>query len=205
MNWQDILLDVWREGQRLSAVGPGPVEEHLDHGLALAAQLAEPAVAVDIGSGAGIPGLALAGVWSRSRWLLLDASARRVALLQDAVSRLRWSDRVEVRHGRAEDVARDASWRGRADLVTARAFGPPAVTAECGAGFLAPTGVLVVTEPPADTGAGRWPAPGLALLGLRTRPSPVTDTVRVQRLELIDAVPDSVPRRAGMPAKRPRF
>ncbi len=205
MNWQDILLDVWRRGQKLSAVGPGPVEQHLDHGLALAAQLDEPAVAVDLGSGAGIPGLILAGVWPRSRWLLLDASARRSELLRDAVSRLRWSGRVEIRHGRAEDAARDVTWRGHADLVTARSFGPPAVAAECGAGFLAPTGVLVVTEPPADVAGDRWPASGLATLGLRTRPSPITDQVRVQRLELIDSVPDSVPRRVGMPAKRPRF
>ena len=205
MTWQAVLLEVWRQGQRLSAVGPGAVEVHLDHALALAGQLDRPEVGVDIGSGAGIPGLALAGTWPASRWLLVDASARRVALLQDAIRRLGWLTRVEARHGRAEDLAREPAWRGRADLVTARSFGPPAVTAECGAGFLSPTGVLVITEPPIGLGEERWPPEGLATLGLRTCVSPATDVVRIQRLALIDGVPDSVPRRAGMPAKRPRF
>ena len=209
MSWQAVLLEVWRHGQRLSAVGPGPVQAHLDHGLALAAQLEPPSVGVDIGSGAGIPGLVLAGTWPDSRWLLVEAAARRAELLHDAVQRLDWSARVEVCHGRAEDLARDPRWRGRADLVTARSFGPPAVAAECGAGFLSATGVLVVTEPPDDPDGRRWPADGLARLGLRTVASPGRsprwNDIRVQRLVLIDELPDDVPRRAGMPAKRPRF
>ena len=205
-DWIDTLLDVWRQGQVLGAVGPGAVDRHLDHARGLAGQLPVPTTAVDLGAGAGIPGLALAGLWPRSRWLLVDASARRVRLLHDAVAALGWGDRVEAVHGRAEDVARDPRWRGRADLVTARSFGPPATTAECGAGFLAPDGMLVVTEPPADaSGTPRWPRDGLARLGLVPIPSPDDDRIRVQRLGLAGPLPDSIPRRAGVPARRPAF
>lgn len=202
---QEIILDVWRRGQRLSAVGPGPVEDQLERSVALARQLPCPDVGVDLGSGAGIPGLVLAAVWPGSRWLLLDAAARRARLLQEAVSRLDWTARVDVIHGRAEDLARDVGWRGVADLVVARSFGPPATTAECGAGFLRPDGVLVVTEPPADGDSPRWPAEPLSRLGLRPVGSPPTDEVRVQRLVRIGPIPDAVPRRAGVPTKRPLF
>lgn len=204
MTWSDTLLDVWRDGQRLSAVGPGPVVEHLEHSSALAAQLEPPRRAVDLGSGAGIPGLALAGWWPASEWLLVDAARRRVRLLEDAVARLGWQGRVHVLHGRAEDIARVPAWRGWADLVTARSFGPPAATAECGVGFLRPGGVLVVTEPP-EGEQDRWPADPLAAIGLRPLPSPSSDQVRIQRLERIGELPDHVPRRPGIPAKRPLF
>lgn len=202
--WESVVLDVWRHGQQLSAVGPGPVEAHLAHSRALAAQLDAPSRAVDLGSGAGIPGLALAGWWPGSEWLLIDAAQRRVRLLEEAVLRLGWTERVTVRHGRAEDAGRDRAWRGGADLVTARAFGPPAATAECGAPFLALHGVLVVTEPPTPTDH-RWPSAALEALGLTAAPSPDSDQVRVQRLVRTGEVPDRIPRRAGMPVKRPLF
>lgn len=203
-DWEAVVLDIWRAGQRLSAVGPGPVDVHLEHGKRLAAQLSPPRLAIDIGSGAGIPGLVLAGVWPESRWLLLDAAARRVRLLEEAVGRLGWIGRVEVRHGRAEAVAREPEWRGAADLVTARSFGPPAATAECGAGFLAVDGLLVVTEPPDDT-PGRWSSSALSQIGLAPVAPAETDVVRIQRLLRVGDVPDSVPRRPGIPQKRPLF
>lgn len=207
-DWIEIVLDVWRAGQRLSAVGPGPVEAHLAHARGLAGQLAEPERAVDLGSGAGVPGLALAGLWPESRWMLVEAAQRRVRLLSDAIDRLGWGDRVTAVHGRAETLAHDPSCRGGADLVIARSFGPPAVTAECGVAFLRPDGLLVVTEPPRDaddTAEVRWPAGPLAELGLRAEPDAPRHDVAVQRLRLVGEVPPSVPRRPGIPAKRPRF
>lgn len=198
------MLDAWRAGQRLSAVGPGPVEVHLDHSAALAAQLDEPERAVDLGSGAGIPGLALAGLWPSSEWLFVEAARRRAQLLERAVRGLGWTDRVTVVHGRAEDMARDPDWRGAADLVTARAFGAPATTVECAMGFLAVGGLVVVTEPP-EPQADRWPPVPLRELGLHPVLSPPTDQIRVQRLRLEAPAPATYPRRAGIPAKRPLF
>lgn len=202
-DWTATLFTAWQEGQRLGAVGPGPVSRHLDHAAGLAAQLPIPRRAVDLGAGAGVPGLALAGLWPESEWVLVDAAARRVRLLTATIERLGWESRVRAVHGRAEDVARDIALRGRADLVTARSFGPPATTAECGMGFLAPSGLLVVSEPP--DGTSRWPADGVARLGLALVPSPDTDTVRIQRLRLAGPLPDRYPRRAGVPQRRPLF
>src|SRR5690606_17953039 len=146
--WREIVADVWVEGQRLSAVGPGDVTVHLAHAEHLAGLLEVPARAVDLGSGAGIPGLALAGLWPASEWVLLDAAQRRTRLLERAVERLGWTGRVHVVHGRAEDLGRDPQHRQRYDLVTARLFGPPAAAAECGAPLLRADGILAVTEPP---------------------------------------------------------
>lgn len=198
--WEVVLLDRWRVAQQRSMVGPGDPRVHLERARAMSQVLHAPSLAVDLGSGAGIPGLALAGLWPASRWVLVDSAQRRVHLLLESVAVLGWGDRVRVVHGRAEDLGRDPALRARADLVTSRSFGPPAVTAECGAPFLRPGGLLVVSEPPGSEGE-RWATPELGLLGLRV----VGPAAGVQRLRLEGEVPSVYPRRAGVPQKRPLF
>lgn len=199
-DWREVLFEVWTEGQRLSAVGPGDVTVHLDHAEGIAAQLQPPEAAVDLGSGAGIPGLALAGLWPSSRWTLVDAALRRTRLLEDAVRRLGWTARVEVVHGRAEDLGRDAAHRGRYDLVTARLFGPPAAAAECGAPLLRVGGILAVTEPP-GADVARWPTAGIEPLGLeRLEPGD-----GLQCFRSIAEPEARFPRKPSVPVRRPLF
>ncbi len=145
----------------------------------------------------------LALLWQRSRWTLIDARARRAAFLREAVGELELTDRVEVLGQRAEDAGRNPQRRGEADLVVARSFGPPAVTAECAAPFLRAGGFLVVAEPPGGA-PERWPAGPLALLGLvpdKNRNAPVA----LQRLRQAQPCPTQYPRRPGIPAKRPLY
>lgn len=155
---------------------------------------------VDLGSGAGLPGLVLALALPSWRWVLVDAMERRTDPLRDAVGELGLDDRVEVWTGRAEEFARRSRWRGAADLVTARGFGPPAVTAECAAPLLGPGGALLVSEPPESDG-GRWPADGLAQLGLAG--VGVVEGIMICRST--GPCPAAFPRRVGLPAKRPLF
>ncbi len=198
--WVEHVVAGFEEGQRLSIVGPGDVRTHIAHARAMAGVLDVPGRALDLGSGAGIPGLVLAGLWPESRWVLLDAALRRVRLVEQVVERLGWTDRVEVVHGRAELLGRDATYRGRFDLVTARLFAGPAVTAECGAPFLRLGGVLAVTEPPGAHGE-RWPAAALRPLGLE----PDRVEAGVQRLVRAHPIEDRFPRNVGVPERRPLF
>jgi 16S rRNA (guanine527-N7)-methyltransferase len=197
------LLGLLSEARDLGLLGPGPVEAHVHHSQAFAAAVTPPSLAVDLGSGAGIPGLVLALQWSESRWVLLDASYRRTAFLEEAVGRLQLDDRVEVRCQRSEEAGRDPLLRGCADLVTARGFASPAVTAESAAPFLVVGGHLVVSEPPGGQ-PDRWPEESLRALGL-VPDGRWTDPVAVQRLCQIALCPDRFPRRPGIPPKRPLF
>lgn len=158
---------------------------------------------LDLGSGAGVPGLALALAWPEATGTLVDSRRRRCSFLEEAVVELGVADRVGVECGRAEELARRPDLRGAYDFVAARGFGPPAVTAECAVGFLRPGGHLVVTEPPGEPEGSRWPAEGLAALGLhgpevRGEPGP-----RFAVLTLPEPASDRWPRRVGVPAKRP--
>jgi 16S rRNA (guanine527-N7)-methyltransferase len=196
------LLSLWEAAQQQGLVGPSPVTDHLVHAQRFAATIgASPRSAVDLGSGAGVPGLALALHWPTSHWRLLDANQRRGSFLAAAVEALDLGDRVVVDLRRAETVGRDPAQRFAHDLVVARSFGPPAVVAECGAPLLEVGGHLVVSEPPEDR--DRWPTDGLATLGLVVV-SPTLDAGFV-RFRAATTCPDRFPRRVGVPTKRPLF
>jgi len=126
---------------------------------------------------------------------------RRTEFLRRVCTDLGLDDRVRVICERAEVAGRDPELRGQFDVVTARSFGPPAVTAECGVAFLRPAGHLVVSEPPEDT-EERWPTSGLASLGLALQ-QPPTPQRRFVVLERTGSLEDRFPRRVGVPAKRP--
>jgi 16S rRNA (guanine527-N7)-methyltransferase len=182
-----------------------------------------------------VPGLVLAGEWPHCEFVLLDAGQRRCAFLVEAVDELGLGDRVRVVRGRAEAAGRDPALRGRFDAVVARGFGPPAVTAECGAPFLHVGGRLVVSDPPVDGEGRSGSAPSRAAdpgaprgeTDASTGPSAAAPSERWPRagvaqvglaieaaweqpfhyhsLVLEEPCPDRYPRRDGVPAKRPLF
>jgi 16S rRNA (guanine527-N7)-methyltransferase len=158
---------------------------------------------VDLGSGNGLPGLVLGMAWPDSRWWLVEASSQRCDFLRWAIAALGATDRIQVIEGPAEETGRDARYRAGAQMVVARAFGPPATTAECGAAFLEPGGRLVVSEPP-ETAPDRWPIAGLSQLGLERGPG-FTAPVGLRTLLRVAELSDRYPRRVGLPRQRPLF
>lgn len=211
------LSDLLTESQQLGHLGPGPIATQIAHAIAFAAAApSAPARALDLGAGGGLPGLVLAArAWPAAWWCLLDARTRRVAFLEHAVARLGLEKRTEVVAARAEEVGRNPEHRGRYDLVVSRSFGSPGVTAECAAPLLAIGGHLVVSEPPASDVVLRWPADGLAEVGIGPPTAVAIDTpapsgsgrivAHLVVLKLVGEVPDRYPRRVGVPAKRPVF
>lgn len=197
----EALVAVLARAQRLGVLGPTPVEAHLAHAARFVAALAPvEGTVVDLGSGAGVPGLVVARARPDLVLVLLDANERRVALLDEAIEQLDLAPRVRTVLGRAEVRGREIAHRGAYDAVCARSFGPPAVVAECAAPLLRPGGLLVVSEPP--DGPDRWPVEGLAQLGL----GPVAEApAGVEVLRQLAPCPDRYPRRTGVPAKRPLF
>lgn len=162
-----------------------------------------PERSLDLGSGGGVPGLVLALLFPASFWVLLDSAARRTVFLEETVRRLGLGERVRVRRGRAEELGRKRDLRATFQLVVARQFGRPAITAECAAPFLVTGGRLIVSEPPA--GNGRWPPAALEQLGLGVREQRVTPQGSYRVLEQIRPCPDRFPRAVGVPQRRPLF
>ena len=207
----DGLLEVLAESRARHLIGPGDLEAHVGHAAGFARAVPRGADVVDLGSGGGVPGLALAVGRPDLTLTLLDAARRRVRFLEWAVGRLEVGDRVVVVWGRAEELGRRVEYRERHDAVVARSFGPPPVTAECARPLLRRGGVLVVSEPP-EAGDGqlggptdRWPERGLEAVGFSSGVGFVHGDAGFRVLVADRPCPAELPRRPGVPQRRPRF
>ena len=126
-------------------LGPAETERIWDRHLlncAVVAELVLPArELVDIGSGAGLPGIVLAMLLPDVHVVLVEAMARRTTFLAECVEALGLSN-VDVRRGRAEDMA----GRLAADVVTARAVARLDRLAVLAAGVAKPGGLVLAMK-----------------------------------------------------------
>ncbi|SDN25935.1 16S rRNA (guanine(527)-N(7))-methyltransferase RsmG [Allokutzneria albata] len=115
-----------RRGVELGLIGPREVDRlwdrHLMNSAVISDLFPESARVIDVGSGAGLPGIPLAIARPDLRLTLLEPMARRVGWLEDVADELELSS-VTVVRGRAEEKAVRAN-HGGADVVTARAVAP---------------------------------------------------------------------------------
>jgi len=200
-----LLLDSLERARDRGFLGPGEVRRHLDHSIGFAEVArsvlgAPPARLADLGTGGGVPGLVLAATWPETEVALVESSVRRVEGLRTEAAALGLSH-VRVHEGRAEDAAHLPGYRERFDLVTARSFGSPPVTAEIAAAFVAVGGIVLVSEPP--EAADRWPAEPLEHLGLELPQYVAASGAHFVWMRKVQATPEDRPRRRGRAVKRP--
>lgn len=102
----------------------------------------------DIGSGGGLPALAVALGWVGTHWTLCEISAKRCDFLEWAIRRLKLDARVDVVEGSVDELAGDGAHAEKYKIVTARAFGPISRVLGVAAGLLVQGGLLLVSDPP---------------------------------------------------------
>ncbi len=100
---------------------------------------------LDLGTGAGIPGLVLKILRPELETLLVDSLKKRLNFL-DGVIRELGLEGVETCHGRFEDLAHEPAYRAQFDYVTARAVAPLPTLLEYAAAFVRPGGRFVAQK-----------------------------------------------------------
>ncbi len=140
----EALLEQARD---LGYLGPGPVGPHIEHAHRFSAMVPPASRVVDLGSGAGVPGLVVAVDVQDSRVSLVDVRRSRTDFLERAVGRLGLTGRVGAISRDVQDVGRDMAWRGQFDVAIARGFGPLGWILECAAPLLCRGGSVVVSVP----------------------------------------------------------
>lgn len=212
-----VLADLAREPQNLTAITglAEGVDRHLVDSLAALAlpAVAQAAAAVDVGSGAGFPGLALAAARPDLAVTLVEAEGRKADWLRRASARF---PNVRVVAERSELVA--ARERERWPLALARALGPPPVALELCGPLVAAGGHVALWRgrpapdaPAAAAAAGAADADiAAAAAALGLAPDPLTPTTPfpgarrgIQLFRRIAPTPDRFPRAPGRAAKRP--
>ena len=207
------LLKDWSERANLVGdVNPDVVERrHFVESLALGAALRERQLLrgredmLDVGAGAGFPGVAMRIAWPGLRLTLIEATTKKTAFLAELVARLGFDD-VAVLTGRAETLAHDPALRERFDLVVARAVAAlPALLeltlpfARIGGRVVTPKGSRASAEIAASSRALEVLGGQAHTLPLNVPGPPQTLVVAVKRRP----TPAEYPRRPGMPAKSP--
>lgn len=206
------------DARALGFLGPAPIELHVRHARGFVAALGAGQVEslLDLGCGAGVPGLVMAAMLPETSVVLLDANLRKTSYLTGVVQELGFGERVTVLRTRAELAGRLPEWRETIEVVVARSFGPPGATAECGSALVRVGGRMVVSEPPDPIQAAdgdriqsvsseRWPENGLGLLGLARGKLVVHEGFGYRNLEKRATIGERYPRRSGLPGQRPLF
>ena len=133
------------DGVQRGLIGPRETprlwDRHLLNCAVLAELLPDRGDLVDIGSGAGLPGVVLAMLRPEMHVVLLEPMLRRSVFLEECVAELDLPNATIVR-GRAEDLAGDI----KADIATARAVAPLDRLAGWAAGLLRPGGQLLAIK-----------------------------------------------------------
>ncbi|HKV46135.1 MAG TPA: 16S rRNA (guanine(527)-N(7))-methyltransferase RsmG [bacterium] len=159
---------------------------------------------VDLGSGAGTPGIPIAVARPNVHLALVEASRKKAGFLEVVLRELGLAN-VEVLQTRAETVGRSPAHRERYDAVTARALAGIPVLAEYALPLLRIGGVAVFLKAPAAASMVHRAAAAVALLGGEAEadvPAPA-GRPRLVILRKVAPTPDRFPRRPGVPARRP--
>ena len=163
---------------------------------------------IDVGSGAGLPGIPMKIAFPCMTGTLLDATGKKVQFLRHVVDTLSLSG-LEARHGRAEELARLPELREQFDLVVSRAVAPMSVLAELTLPFCRPGGFVAVHKTSTAADEIEEARHAIHTLGGEVR-EPFKfdlDDSESSRLLLVvakvDLTPERYPRRSGIPSKRP--
>jgi 16S rRNA (guanine527-N7)-methyltransferase len=153
-------------GVERGIVGPGEAtrlwQRHLLNCAAVAELVPSPATLVDLGSGAGLPGIVLALLLPEVRVTLLEPLSRRVQFLRECVAELELGN-AEVLRARAEDAAGQLA----ADVVTARAVAPMDRLAGLALGLARPGGLVLAIKGASAAQEVSRALPVLRRLGMR--------------------------------------
>ena len=164
---------------------------------------------IDVGTGGGFPGLAIAIALPKARVTLLDSVGRKTAAVEAMANTLGLADRVRVRTERIETTGRDGAFRGSFDRAVARAVAAAPVVAE----YLVP---LLNTDGQALLYRGQWNDTDALpfnkalrllqahLVEVQHRQLPNDrGTRQLLRVQPTGSCPRSYPRAVGTPSREP--
>jgi 16S rRNA (guanine527-N7)-methyltransferase len=217
--YYDLLIE-WNQKMNLTAIedNEGVQTKHFLDCLVgvplIAEELAEPLPpqralrAIDIGSGAGFPGLPLKIVWPALKMTLMDGTGKKITFLQEVVKALNLKG-VEVVQGRAEEMGQQPAYRGQYDLVMARAVARLNTLVEYLIPFASQDGYVMAYKGPSAAEEFMEAQKAITTLGgevVRFAPVNVPflpEERRVLLIKKVNRTPNPYPRQRGLPRKDP--
>ncbi len=186
------------------------VEKHFLDSVSLTNQmdLHQPLKVLDLGTGAGFPGIPLKIVFPELEITLMDSLNKRVLFLQDVISSLQLQD-IEAVHGRAEEAARNKKYREGFDLCVSRAVANISTLSEYCLPFVKIGGSFISYKSSTIEDELEDGKKGIAILGGKVKDVykfTLPDSELQRSFVVIQKekkTPKAYPRKAGTPSKDP--
>jgi 16S rRNA (guanine527-N7)-methyltransferase len=172
------------------------------------AELAAGARVIDVGTGAGFPGLPLKIVCPGMRLTLLEATSKKVSFLEHLVRKLGLEE-VQAIHARSEELGRDPLHREQYDWALARSVAEMPTLAEYLLPLVRVGGAMLAQKGEGAAAEVHNADAAITTLGGRVRqlvPVELRGLAETRYLVIVDkaaATPEKFPRRSGIPKKRP--
>ena len=163
---------------------------------------------IDVGTGAGMPGIPLKILLPDIKLVLLDSTAKKAAFLHHVKQKLGLNN-VEIVVGRAEEIAHESQYRERFDTVLSRAVAPLSTLVELTLPFCTIGGSFIAQKKGAINQEISQAGKAISLLGGNLREvkridlPEFTDERRLIIIDKLSPTPQLYPRRPGVPSKRP--
>lgn len=211
LNYKDLLLE-WNQKINLTAITEEKeiILKHFVDSISALPQLESKKIesVIDVGTGAGFPGIPLKIMRPHWKLTLLDSLQKRILFLEEVVNLLNLSQ-VECIHGRAEEVGQNPVYREKFDLCVSRAVANLAVLSEYCLPFVALDGYFVSLKGPDAKEEIKQAEPAVKKLGGRiesveTVQIPHTDiTHSLIMIKKICQTPTRYPRKSVKIKKEP--
>ncbi len=205
--WKE-LVEVNQHMNLTAITEPAEVwEKHfLDSAILLKlVQLPLGASCIDVGTGAGFPGMVLAILRPDLQVTLLDSLQKRVGFLEQTAKKLGLAN-VRCIHARAEEGAQQPELREQFDMATARAVAAMPVLTEYCLPFVKAGGIFAAMKGPSETAAQAEQAAkqlGGEIAGEVQYALPTAGARRMIQIRKVEATPKKYPRRSDKIKKQP--
>lgn len=206
------LLKKWNSFMNLTAIieFDDVMKKHFVDSVSLikAVDLKEELNVIDIGTGAGFPGIPLKIVFPNLKITLLDSLNKRIQFLDEVIDVLDLEN-IESIHGRAEDYAKQDKFREQYDLCVSRAVANMTTLSEYCLPFVKVGGKFISYKSEKLTEELEQAKKAIDILGGKVNSQvefhlPDSDIYRnLFVIDKISATPNKYPRKAGLPSKEP--